>query len=159
MVVLGNGTWLLPVFHCRPVPGERWHGHNDVSAVKLSSDRGKSWKEYEVPNSLGAVHMNVVDRGNGRLLAFYRSRYADHILRSVSTDFGKSWTAPSATDQPNNNSSIQVRALSDGALALVFNSVNAAAFTDRRYARENLRTDGGKPHRFDGQYGACHAPH
>ena len=132
VAVLGNGDWLLPVFHCRPIPGEKWHGHNDVSAVKISSDRGRSWTEVAVPRSVGAVHMNIVDLGEEGLLALYRSRYADHIHQSRSLDGGRTWTPPEPTDLPNNNSSIQARRLSDGAIALVFNDISARDSADRR---------------------------
>jgi len=122
MIVLSNGEWLLPIFHCLPVTGEDWHGQNDVSAVMISADAGASWSEYAVPDGKGAVHMNVVQRPDGSLLALFRSRYADDILRSDSSDMGRSWSKPVPTGLPNNNSSIQCRALSDGTLALVFNN-------------------------------------
>lgn len=125
MLVLANGDWILPVFHCLPVPGEEWKGQNDVSAVKISADQGRTWSEYAVPESKGAVHMNIVQRKDGSLAAFFRSRYADNIMASSSTDNGRSWTKPVATNMPNNNSSIQVRDLGDGSWALVFNNVSA----------------------------------
>ena len=38
-VVLDNGDWLLPVFHCHGTPGEKWVGDHDTSAVRISTDR------------------------------------------------------------------------------------------------------------------------
>ena len=145
IVVLDNGDWLLPVFHCNPVPGEKWHGHNDTSGVKISTDQGRSWTEYEVPGSVGAVHMNIVDLNNGSLLALYRSRYADAIYASHSTDNGRTWTRPQPTDLPNNNSSIQARALSDGTLALVYNAISAKDSADRRAGLYDGIADDSKP--------------
>ena len=110
-LVLDNGERILPIFHCLPVPGEEWKGQNDVSAVKISADQGKTWSEYPVPESKGAVHMNIVQRKDGSLAAFFRSRYADNIMASSSTDNGRTWSKPVATALPNNNSSIQVRDL------------------------------------------------
>lgn len=130
--VLADGDWLLPVFHCQGVPGRKWVGDLDTSAVKLSSDRGATWREVAVPDSLGCVHMNVVALSDGTLLAHYRSRWADSIYESRSTDGGASWSAPVPTALPNNNSSIQATALADGRLALVFNDVNAEGATERR---------------------------
>lgn len=127
MIVLSSGEWVLPIFHCLPTPGETWRGQNDVSAVKISTDQGRSWTEHAVPDSKGAVHMNIVERRDGSLLALYRSRYADNILTSTSTDKGRTWSSPVATNLPNNNSSIQCRALADGTLALVFNNIAATA--------------------------------
>ncbi|MEF2072022.1 sialidase family protein [Consotaella aegiceratis] len=126
IVAMDNGEWLLPVFHCRPIQGESWHGHNDVSAVKISSDRGRSWTEYPVPDSLGAVHMDVLEVGSGKLIGLFRSRYADAIKRSESTDYGRTWTEPRPIAVPNNNSSIQARRLADGTIALVYNHTSAS---------------------------------
>ncbi|MCU5771163.1 exo-alpha-sialidase [Erwiniaceae bacterium BAC15a-03b] len=132
VVVLDNGDWLLPVFYCRTTPGEKWVGNNDDSAVKISSDKGKSWRDVAVPESTGCVHMNITLLKDGSLLALYRSRWADFIYQSRSTDGGNSWSAPQATELPNNNSSIQVTTLNNGHLALVFNKMSAADATERR---------------------------
>ena len=131
LVVLPNGDWILPIFRCATVPGEKWVGDHDISAVKVSKNQGKTWKEYVVPESIGCVHMNVNLLLDGRLVAFYRSRWADHIYRSTSTD-GCHWTAPEALTLPNNNSSIQAVVLADGAMAMVFNTISAADSPDRR---------------------------
>ncbi|EPG9946253.1 sialidase family protein [Klebsiella aerogenes] len=130
--VMPNGNWLLPVFYCRTRPGEKWVGNDDVSAVKISADGGKSWRDVAVPQSLGCVHMNITPLADGSLTAFFRSRWADHIWYSRSTDFGESWSAPIPTTLPNNNSSIQVTTLSNGDLALVFNNMSAAGASERR---------------------------
>ncbi|ACS84498.1 sialidase family protein [Musicola paradisiaca] len=132
ITVLPNGNWLLPVFYCRTRPGEKWVGNDDISAVKISSDQGKTWRESVVPNSTGCVHMNITLLQDGTLLALYRSRWADAIYLSRSTDGGESWSDPVATDLPNNNSSIQVTTLRNGHLALVFNHMNADGATERR---------------------------
>ncbi|WP_395456928.1 exo-alpha-sialidase [Azospirillum melinis] len=132
VVVLPNGDWLLPTFLCHGTPGEKWVGDNDTSAVRISSDRGESWTEHPVPDSVGCVHMSVVPLRDGTLAAFYRSRWADHVYRSVSADNGRSWSAPVPTELPNNNSSIQVTALADGRLAIVFNESSAENATERR---------------------------
>ncbi|MFC0337954.1 Predicted neuraminidase (sialidase) [Kushneria avicenniae] len=130
-VILENGDWIVPVFYCRKQPGERWVGNDDISAVLVSSDRGKSWQEHEVPDSAGCVHMNIVPLKQGGLLALYRSRWADYIYRSHSDD-GRHWSVPEPTELPNNNSSIQCVALANGDLALVYNHINAEGVTERR---------------------------
>ena len=96
-----------------------------------SADRGASWAEHPVPGSLGCVHMNIVDLGARGLVAFYRSRWADHVYRSTSRD-GVAWTAPVPTPLPNNNSSIQAIRLADGRIAMLFNDSSAADATGRR---------------------------
>ena len=86
ITILKNGDWLLPVFYCITRPGEKWVGNNDYSAVKISSDKGKTWRDVVVPDSIGCVHMNITPLQNGSLLALFRSRWADHIYQSVSSD-------------------------------------------------------------------------
>lgn len=132
LVVLDNGEWLIPVFYCRTEPGEKWVGNNDVSAVMISADQGKTWQEHLVPESVGCVHMNVEKLPNGSLLALFRSRWADNIYSSRSYDNGRTWSAPQPTELPNNNSSIQLTRLANGHLALVFNDISSAQATERR---------------------------
>ena len=131
--VQADGSWLLPIFRCRPIPGMAWDGSLDDSAVLRSTDGGAHWQRIAVPGSLGCVHMNIVPGSRpGELLAFYRSRWADHVYRSTSGDGGLSWTAPVPTGLPNNNSSIQALRLRDGRLAMIFNHSSAADATGRR---------------------------
>ncbi len=132
VVVLDNGNWLVPVFYCRTRPGEKWVGDDDISAVRISSDQGHSWREVEVPGSVGCVHMNIEKLPDGTLLALFRSRWADNIYASRSSDGGNTWSEPASTGLPNNNSSIQFTRLANGHLALVFNDISAAQATERR---------------------------
>lgn len=129
-VVLDDGAWLVPVFHCVSVPGQKWVGDRDVSAVRISTDEGRTWSEHVVPSSLGCVHMNVLKTAEG-LVAFYRSRWADHVYISRSAD-GRDWSAPEPIELPNNNSSVQATVLADGRIALVFNKASRLDATDRR---------------------------
>lgn len=130
--VLANGDWLMGTFLCRTTPGVRWVGDDDISALRISSDQGRTWRRIDVPDSGGAVHMNVVEAGGGELLAVYRSRWADFIHASRSSDGGQTWSAPAPTALPNNNSSIQATRLADGRIAMVYNHSSAANATDRR---------------------------
>lgn len=132
VVVLDNGDWLLPVFYCRAENGKKWVGDYDYSAVKISSDHGKTWSEYVVPNSTGCVHMNVEKLTDGTLLALYRSRWADWIYTSRSLNNGRTWTEPVPSVLPNNNSSIQFTSLQNGHLVLVFNPINSEQASERR---------------------------
>lgn len=132
MVVLENGDWLLPIWVCLTTPGKKWVGDKDYSAVKISSDQGRTWTEVAVPESEGCVHMSVLDMKDGSLVAFYRSRWADSIYVSRSADLGRSWTAPERTELPNNNSSVQAVRLANGHIGMVFNESSAADATERR---------------------------
>jgi len=131
IVVAPDGAWLCPVFLCRTEPGERWVGNNDISAVMVSSDHGATWRTHEVPESVGCVHMNIQVLQDGSLLALFRSRWADFVYQSRSQD-GRAWSVPQPTELPNNNSSIQCVALSNGHLALVFNDSAASHSSARR---------------------------
>ena len=131
-VVLDNGDILLPIFYCNGRPGEKWVGSYDTSAVRISTDGGLSWQEYQVPDSTGCVHMAIEQLADGSLLALFRSRWADNIHASRSSDCGRTWSPPVPSVLPNNNSSSQFTVLANGHLALVFNDINAVGVTERR---------------------------
>ncbi|MEV7636596.1 exo-alpha-sialidase [Pseudarthrobacter enclensis] len=131
-VVLPSGRMIIPIFRCITTPGEKWVGNSDDSAVMISDDAGATWTETVLPGSLGCVHMNIQPVADGSLLALFRSRWADSIYESRSTDDGSTWSEPVPTELPNNNSSIQFTALADGRLALVYNHSRAGEGTERR---------------------------
>lgn len=164
IVVLPNGNWLLPIFNCTIKPGEKWVGNYDTSSVKISEDKGQTWRDVDVPESLGCVHMSVALLKNGSLIAVYRSRWADSIYQSYSHDNGETWSAPVPTELPNNNSSIQLTALNNGDLAMVFNNMSAEGATDRRsslYDEIEDDSDAKEPEIIDGKsafWGAPRAP-
>ena len=127
-----DGEWLLPGFRCVTPAAGRWTGDIDSAVMMVSRDQGTSWQTVEVPNSLGAVHMNPIPPQNGVMPAFYRDRYAMWVKRSQSLDGGLTWSAPEPTDLPNNNSSVQAIRLADGRIAMVLNPISAAESADRR---------------------------
>ncbi|MBD1543199.1 glycosyl hydrolase [Arthrobacter sp. IA7] len=131
-VQLPSGRLIIPIFRCVTTPGEKWVGNSDDSAVMISDDGGATWREHILPGSLGCVHMNIQPVADGSLLALFRSRWADSIYESRSTDDGTTWSEPVPTELPNNNSSIQFAALADGRLALVYNHSRAEENTERR---------------------------
>jgi predicted neuraminidase len=130
--VTADGRWLLPVFRCRTEAGEAWTGEIDDSAVMVSRDRGATWDEVAVLGSLGCVHMNIVPLDGDEMVAFFRSRWADHVWRSRSTDAGRTWSAPEPSGLPNNNSSVQAIRLADGRVAIVYNHASRADAQGRR---------------------------
>ncbi|KAL8419302.1 hypothetical protein RB594_002500 [Gaeumannomyces avenae] len=129
----GRDVWVLPVFHCRAAEGEEWVGNDDVSAVRYSADGGETWKESVVPDSRGAVHMNIrPDPGpEGGWVAVFRSRWADSIYMSRSQDC-ITWSKPQPTELPNPNSGIGMAVTKGGRLALVYNDSRATPDTARR---------------------------
>ncbi|OCJ07864.1 glycosyl hydrolase [Rhizobium sp. AC44/96] len=132
IIVNSRWTWLLPVFRCIGLPGERWTGDADTAGVLISRDAGKSWVMADVPDSVGAVHMNIVPLADGKFVAFYRNRFAEQILSSHSDDEGETWSVPAPIDLPNNNSSIQATRLKNGDIAMVYNHSNAMSSDARR---------------------------
>jgi predicted neuraminidase len=132
IVVNRRGEWLLPLFRCVGVPGERWTGSSDFASVLVSGDEGRSWSMHDVPESTGAVHMNIVPLDGDAMVAFYRHRFAEHVLRSHSSDGGRTWSSPAPTGLPNNNSSIQAARLADGRIAMVYNHASASTSAERR---------------------------
>ncbi|WP_086998770.1 sialidase family protein [Rhizobium sullae] len=144
--VRDDGAWLLPIFRCVQRPGQKWNGSHDTAAVGVSLDQGRTWQLEDLDQSTGCVHMSPVPLGERRVAAFFRRRQADFVYRTDSTDGGRSWSAPRATDVPNNNSSIAAIRLADGRVALFCNPVNAAQSADRRASLyDELGEDDSRP--------------
>ncbi|MGF6257020.1 sialidase family protein [Ensifer sp. LBL] len=146
LVVRGDGAWLLPIFRCVQRPGQKWNGSHDTAAVGISLDQGATWQLKELDQSIGCVHMSPVSLGEGHLAAFFRRRQADWVYRTESLDDGHSWSAPGASDVPNNNSSIAALCLSDGRIAMICNPVSAADTDERRASLyDELGEDDNRP--------------
>ena len=140
--VIPSGRWLLPGFHCIAAKGERWTGGEDMAVALYSPDQGETWTSVELPDSLGAVHMNPVTDRNGSMPAFFRDRFAQSVKRALSRDGGETWSAPQPTPLPNNNSSVQAVRLQDGRIAMVLNPVNAHMSDQRRASLyDEIETD------------------
>lgn len=145
-VINHRGEWLVPTFLCGVLPGETWVGNHDVSAGAVSADAGRTWRFQEIAGSEGCVHMNIVRLDGEDCVAVFRSRWADNIYLSRSSDGGATWTRPAPTALPNNNSSIQMIRLASGRLALVYNHSSAAAATARRASLyDEIADDGADP--------------
>lgn len=127
--VLSNGRWIFSNWLCTDSQDGL---KGDPTVFQISQDQGQSWKTVLMPDSDGLVHANVVELEQGKLIAFMRSRAADFIYKSYSTDYGDTWTAPEPTPLPNNNSSISALKLKSGRIAIAYNptsAVNAARGT------------------------------
>ncbi|KAJ5743081.1 hypothetical protein N7533_010183 [Penicillium manginii] len=131
IVVLKDGAWVVPIFKCRAEPGERWLGSDDISCIRISKDEGATWIEKEIPNSYGCVHMNIQQLKNGSYLGLYRSRWADNIYLSTSTD-GVDWSEPKPTILPNPNAGICFDVLASGRVVLVYNHSSKKDAVGRR---------------------------
>ena len=131
-VLISKKAWLLPMYYT-PSHSITDGAESDRSAIKFTNDAGKSWKECAVPQSNGLVQPTVLMLGKKHFFALFRSRYADFIYKSTSTN-GCDWTAPTPTRLPNNNSSIQLAKLRDGSLVVAFNNSSAGLRRDKTRA-------------------------
>jgi predicted neuraminidase len=123
LLVVGD-QWLLPMYY---TPSSGISGKDALShysAIQISGDQGRTWKECPIADSNGLVQPDIIERSPRHLIAFFRSRFADWVYTSSSED-GCSWTTPRPTQIPNNNSSIQVVRLRDGHMAIAFNNIQA----------------------------------
>lgn len=162
LAVTDSGEWILPLYHCViKNDGKPWDGSYDYSVVRISADEGKSWKEYQIPNSKGCVQMSLVKVPNHDFVGLFRSRWADNIYRTYSKD-GKTWTEPVAIGLPNNNSSIQAALLPDGNLVMAFNKSSRKDAKVRRLSLFSDETEAkDKPDETNGKvafWGAPRAP-
>lgn len=122
VVAANNGKWLLPIYICHVSPGA-----TDRSAVLISSNEGQSWEEYDISESTGLVHMNIVPLAGNECLGFFRSRDKGYIHRSISIDNGRNWSIPISTSVANFNSSMQVIKSTDNSLIMAHNTLLASA--------------------------------
>lgn len=120
--ILSNGRWIMGTWICSDCANGL---AGDPTAFRLSDDGGKTWRTVMMPKSSGRVHANVVELEKGELVAFMRSRAADNIYISRSEDYGETWSAPAATELPNNNSSISALKLHSGRIAIAYNPTHA----------------------------------
>lgn len=118
--ILSNRRWIFGNWMCF---NDKTRNGSDITVFRISDDQGNHWKRVDMPDSAGRVHANVVEVGNGRLVCLLRSRFADNIWRSVSNDYGDTWTVPERTELPNNNSSISAIRLKSGSIAVIYNHV------------------------------------
>lgn len=116
--VLSNGRWVFGNWICF---SDDTRNGSDITVVQISDDEGKTWREVEIPGSYGRVHANLLETGKGKLIALFRSRFADRIYIAFSDDNGDTWTEPQLTELPNNNSSISAIKLKSGRIGIIYN--------------------------------------
>ena len=120
--ILSNGRWIFGNWFCF---NDTSRNGTDTAGMQISDNRGETFRTIEVPGSRGRVHPNIVEIGNGSLLALFRSRNADNIYSSRSTNYGDTWSEPVRTELPNNNASISAIRLQSGRIAVIYNHFRA----------------------------------
>jgi predicted neuraminidase len=115
-----DGELLLPIYYSTS-EGITHGAETNYSVVEITQDAGKTWRECPVPESGGLVQMNIIKLRPTNYVAFFRSRYADFIYRSTSSN-GCDWSRPGRTVLPNNNASIQAVGLRNGDIVIAFDN-------------------------------------
>lgn len=121
--ILDDGRWIHSQWLC--FDDDSKNG-SDQPILQISDDHGVTWRRIDIPDGAGYVHPNVVELEPGRLVCLFRSRFADWVHISRSEDGGETWSAPTATEVPNNNAGISAFLLPSGRLALVSNEHQVA---------------------------------
>ncbi len=127
-VTLKNRTLLLPL-------SGRVDGRYGSFAL-ATTDNGKTWKRSGVIR--GGSQPTMIERDDGSLLALMRN--APRILRSTSSDGGRTWSRPKRSDLKNPGAGIAMTRLANGHAVLVFNDSESRR-TPLSIARS---TDGGE---------------
>lgn len=94
-----------------------------------SEDGGLTWTrsadiaidKEKIPGE-GAIQPTLWESAPGHVHALMRTA-AGRVARTDSTDSGRTWSPAYLTDLPNNNSGVDLLALDEGRLALVYNPV------------------------------------
>ncbi len=150
-ILLADGCYLLPIYHETGADPERTGA--DTRSLFLRFDPStKTWTESNrVSSRLGNLQPAAVELEPGRLLALCR-RAGDYepgsdgkVVRTESTDGGRTWSAGVETEFPNPNASVELLRLQNGHLLFVYND----SPDSRTPLRAAISTDGGRtwPHR------------
>lgn len=93
-----------------------------LNGVLISSDNGQNWTvSGGITGANGWAENNVVELSGGSMAMLIRSDGDGCLLRSDSTDRGRTWTAPRRTDIPNPGSKARLHRFRAGRILLVHN--------------------------------------
>lgn len=119
IVVSLNNTWLYPAYQS---------GMFERSYLMENTNHKvcDKWKKHYFTGSEHLVQPTVIRPvGNStNLISFFRDKRAQYIYRATSSDDGVTWSRPSKTTLPNNDSGIQATVLNSGRIAMVYNPTN-----------------------------------
>lgn len=113
-----------------------------------SSDGGKTWQrsefvpfDHENNEGKGIIQPTLWEDGD-KIFMLTRSTVS-HIMRSESSDGGKTWSPAEKTELPNNNSGIDCVKLNDGKIVVIYNPVTGR-HGDRNIIGISESADNGK---------------
>ncbi len=113
-LVMENGRILLPLYS---------DGLN-MSLVAISDDDGTTWEPSLPIVGRGSIQPALAQKENGDIVALMRDSgdAPSRVHKSVSKDYGKSWSATAKTDIPN-TASVELLKLNDGKFAFFGNDI------------------------------------
>lgn len=114
-ILLDDGTLIAP----SSKEGNGWKIH-----FETTSDFGNTFN-YIGPlaaDGINAIQPSILQHGNGKLQILARSQ-SRALVQSWSNDNGKTWSALTKTNLPNNNSGTDAVTMRDGRHVLVYNHV------------------------------------
>ncbi|MFN7997997.1 MAG: exo-alpha-sialidase [Bryobacteraceae bacterium] len=107
-----DGSLVVPI-------SDELNGHGvDLSFFLSTKDNGATWTRSGIMR--GGEQPTFIERSDGTLVAYLRVR--PNIVASESTDGGKTWTEPKATQWKNPDAGISMRRLKNGHVVLAFNN-------------------------------------
>ena len=89
-----------------------------------TSDLGRTWQSsgpIHDGTAIGGIQPAFLRHPRGRLQALFRTRRANRIGETWSSDGGRTWSEPVLTDLPNPSAGIDTLTLADGRHLLVYN--------------------------------------
>lgn len=129
LVITSWGEWIIP-YQTYDDNGQIWFaspmeddgGLQARNGVLISKDEGISWeKSASIGPTRGWAENNVVELADGTLVMLIRADGKGCLIRSESTDRGRTWSAPVKTDIPNPGTKFRLHKLSDGRIVLIHN--------------------------------------
>ena len=140
-IIAQNGFWIFPVYWQVAEEGWDWTKSPAVPpdyvtsrwptrcGVIISENQGKSFSIYgDLRSKFPLWENNICELENGTLLMLMRAEFAGVLFRSISTDYGKTWSEPLPTNIPNPNSKISLCKIRDR-IVLALNPTSPAEKT------------------------------
>jgi predicted neuraminidase len=126
-IVLNDGDYLLPIYHETGNDPELV-GPDSTSLFMKFNPTKRSWsKTGAIRSPRGNIQPAVAQLDDGRLVAYcrrggdYNPKTVGYIVRSESSDGGRTWSDGKDSQFPNPNAAVDLIKLRSGRLLLIFN--------------------------------------